>query len=117
MQVEMRIGWTKSRPGYSSFMHGYVHGEEQHTEDITVDAPDEYFEDSIENGVHRLAEAAFIATNAPFEVDGVPKQIRDAVYASGYTGEQAHYSLSVGDTVTVGEVMLSCDHHGWLRVR
>jgi hypothetical protein len=118
MQVEMRIGWTKSRmPEYSSFTDGYRPDAEQHTEDITVDVPDEYFHDSVDNAVQRIAEAAFIATNAPFELDGVPQQIREAIYDAGYNGKGAHYSLSVGDTVTVGEVMVTCDHYGWTRVR
>lgn len=114
MKVEVTIGWTKSKmPEYSSFADGYRPGAEQHTETIVVET--EPFEDP-QHTVEAIAEAAFVATNSPYEVSGLASQIREGIEATGYNGRGAHYSLSVGDTVTVGEVTVACESFGWKRV-
>lgn len=110
MQTQtLTIGWTKSDMdnGYSSFMDGYRPGAEQHTETITVEVDREY-------SVEALAERALVATNAPYvEPGSVAEKIAKAIEATGYYGQGAHYSLSVGDTVTVGEVTVACERLGW----
>ena len=114
--IEITIGWTKSdmERGYSSFS-GYQPGAAQHTETIEVETLP--FEGEPQKTVEAIAEAAFVATNSPYEVTGLAAQIREAIAATGYRGQGAHYSLSVGDTVTVGEVMLACESFGWQRVQ
>lgn len=116
--VEVRIGWTKNTDetraeGYVSFHDGYQPGREQVTLDLVLQNV------SVDMTPEHIAEAAFIATNAPFVGDpfGLPAVIADMIGDAGYHGEDAHYSLSVGDTVTVGEVMLACASLGWERIR
>lgn len=109
------IGWTKSDmdKGYSSFM-GYREGAEQHTETIVVDIPDDADESLI-------AEWVFQATNypAPGTLTGAAHAIFVAIVATGYRGRGAHYSLSVGDTITTrradgtGDTTLACENTGW----
>lgn len=110
--IEITIGWTRSdmENGYSSFM-GYKPGASQHTETITVEADIA----PTQEGAEQIAEACFTATNAPFAT-GLAAQIAEAIAATGYRGREAHYSLSVGDTVTVGEIMLACARFGFERV-
>ena len=111
MNIDITIGWTKSdrANGYSSF-DGYRVGAEQHTETITLDI-------DTTQPIDRLAavivEAVFVATNSPFEVTGMTARIRDAIEATGYRGADAHYSISTGDTVTIGEVTWACESFGW----
>lgn len=135
INVDVTIGWTMSdrANGYSSF-DGYRPGARQHTETINVEwtnAPEVADDDMlaaigatradaealrIQRVVEALAEACFEATNAPFAT-GLAAQIAEKIAATGYRGEQAgHYSLSVGDTVTVNEVTLACARFGWERV-
>lgn len=115
MKVEVTIGWTKSAmPEYSSFSDGYRHGAEQHVETVEVEVHENLSLNY--NAVLGIAEAAFMATNAPYEVTGMAGEIREAIAAAGYRGQGAHYSLSVGDTVMVGEVMVSCEPTGWKQV-
>lgn len=114
--VEVTVGWTRSdmENGYSSF-DGYRVGASQHTETFEVEV-------AVGQPLHALeyliAEAAFAATNFPpgTTEDSLAEQILAKITASGYRGQGAHYSLSVGDTVTVGEVMLACERTGWTRV-
>lgn len=112
MQIDVTIGWTKPdrAKGYSNF-DGYRIGAQQHTETITLDVGD------TEQPVARLAEviveAVFTATNSPYEEPGMAGQIRAAIAATGYRGQGAHYSISVGDTVTIGETMWACERIGW----
>lgn len=116
MKIEVTIGWTKSSlPEYSSFCDGYKPGAEQHTETIEVEAPESLPRNM--TMAEYVAEQAFVATNAPYEVTGLAAEIRSAIAATGYDGRGAHYSLSVGDTVTVSEVMLACSNFGWERVQ
>ena len=138
MQIEVTIGWTMSdrANGYSSY-DGYQPGARQHTETIEVEwtntpevADDEMLAAigatrgeaealRIQRIVEALAEACFAATNHPFprSLEGLPGQVYRAIEATGYRGEQAgHYSLSVGDTVTVNEATLACAPFGWERV-
>lgn len=115
--IEVTIGWTRSDPatGYSSFSDGYQPGADQHRLTLRVDVPTDA---DIGAAVEAIAEAAFAATNHPDPdaLTGYAKQIYEGVQASGYTGREAHYSLSVGDTVTIAEVTLACAPTGWQRV-
>lgn len=115
--IEVTIGWTRSDPatGYSSFSDGYQPGASQHRLTLRVDVPTDA---DITAAVEAIAEAAFAATNHPYPdtLTGHAKQIYEGVQASGYTGREAHYSLSVGDTVTIAEVTLACAPTGWQRV-
>lgn len=120
MHVEVTIGWTQSdrENGYSSF-DGYKPGAKQHTETVTVEIPETASAEEVDWATLRLAEAAFEATNSPFPLTpGSPAaQIQSALQARGFNGSQSgHYSLSVGDTVTFGEVTLACASFGWERV-
>jgi len=106
--VQVTIGWTKSDRdrGYSSF-DGYVRGAAQHVETITVTA-------LATADAQSIAESVFMATNAPYiDPATFEGQILAAIYANGYHGEGAHFSLSTGDTVTVGDTMLACARFGW----
>lgn len=115
--ITVTIGWTRSDPdtGYSSFTDGYRPGAAQHRLTVHVSVPDDA---DVAAAVEAIAEAAFTATNhpAPETLTGYARQIYDGITASGYHGREAHYSLSVGDTVTVGEVTLACAPTGWQRV-
>ena len=118
--IEVTIGWTRSdlANGYSSF-DGYRPGASQHTETITLDTDGKgtgiFAEVPTLEAVEQIAEACFVATNAPF-TSGLAAEIAEQIAQTGYHGQGAHYSLSVGDTVTVGEVMVSCERTGWQRV-
>ena len=115
--VDVTIGWTRSDPeaGYSSFSDGYRPGASQHRLTVRVAVPDDA---DVAAAVEAIAEAAFAATNhpAPETLTGYARQIYEGIAASGYIGREAHYSLSVGDTVCVGEVTLACANTGWQRV-
>lgn len=52
-----------------------------------------------------IAEAVFTATNAPFEVGGIAAVIRERFHS---LAEHGFFfpSLSVGDTVTIGSILL-----------
>lgn len=111
MNVPITIGWTRSdmAKGYSSFS-GYRHGAEQHTETIEIDLPTDVTPEQV-------GEYVFDATNNPFvPANSVAGQIAAAIEATGYHGREAHYSLSIGDTVTLGEVTVACDSFGWKRI-
>ncbi|MGZ0147122.1 hypothetical protein ACXJJ3_08630 [Kribbella sp. WER1] len=107
------IGWTISNreAGYVAFMDGYQPFAKQYTETITVELP-------VNVVGHQVAELVFIATNAPAVDPGTPEEaVQEAIYATGYRGEQAaHFSLSVGDTVTVDDVMWACKAASWEKV-
>jgi len=104
------IGWTRSdlANGYSSFSDGYRKGAQQYTETLEVNT---------ELDPSEIAEAAFHGTNAPEEsIDStsVAGHIAAVLKKRGFNGSQSgHYSLSVGDTVTVDGVMLACADLGW----
>lgn len=112
MSTTIVIGWTKSDrdAGYVSMMDGYRPGADQHVLSITVDLPPRL-------EPHRVAELVFIATNAP-ELDPASPEgaILHAIQATGYRGREAHFSLSVGDTVTVAGTKLACQAAGWTPV-
>lgn len=127
--IDITIGWTRSEVVdghlvYSSFGEGYRPGASQHTEDIALrfDGPDGILDlDGLLDLVTGIAEAAFMATNHPepqrLDRSSVAGQIFATLDARGFDGRASgHYSLSVGDTVTVGEVMLACASLGWERV-
>lgn len=137
--LTVTVGWTRPNRAadYSPMSDGYRSGAEQHTETIEVEwsnqpsVPDDEMLRAlgVEAGVaeaHRLtrlvetiAEACFYATNAPHLTypQGLTGQICRALDATGYDGAAGgHYSLSVGDTVTVLEVTLACAPAGWARV-
>jgi hypothetical protein len=108
------IGYTKMHRttggGYVPMVDGYRPGAAQHVLTVTVDLAPELSPD-------KIAELVFHATNAQVLTPGGPAQaIYEAVVATGYRGEEAHWSLSVGDTVTVDGVQLACQAAGWTPV-
>lgn len=108
--VRVTIGWTRSdmENGYSSFSDGYRRGASQHVETVSVEVPEDW-------DVPRIAEAVFEATNSPAVEPGdgsVPGAILAAILREGYRGKQAHFSLSVGDTVTVADTMVEVKRFG-----
>jgi hypothetical protein len=103
------VGWTKSdMPEYSSFADGYRQGAEQHVEELEADGLEGLT-------LETIAEYVFLATNSPhdYSSDHPVTAIRAALEQTGYRGEGAHYSLSVGDTVTVDGRTLECGSWGW----
>jgi hypothetical protein len=117
----IHIGYTKVvRPeagagfGYVPMADGYRPGAEQHVVTITVDL-------SPSLQPYRIAELVFIATNAPEELlaEGSAEElIRLAIEDTGYKGVEAHWSLSVGDTVQVGDgPRWACEASGWTEVK
>lgn len=119
MIVEVTIGWTKPNraTGYSNF-DGYQPGAEQHVEKIEVEFTDEEMAAyGKEPFPHFVAEWVFEATNDRPSEGRVAYRFRKAIDATGYRGQGAHFSLSTGDTVTVGETMLACENVGWRTVR
>lgn len=114
---EITIGWTKNTEasraqGYVSFFDGYREGAAQHEETITVGLPSDWTPEQV-------ADAVFEGTNRQDDCDSNSPagRIYAAVQATGYRGREAHFSLSVGDTVTLGEVRLACESVGWKAVR
>ena len=112
-----RPTWTGfgERP-YVPMMDGYRPGTPQHTLTVRVEVPNDADPAA---AVYDLAEAAFTATNhpSPAGLGGYAGQIFDGIRASGYRGhEGGHYSLSIGDTVSVAEVTLGCEPTGWKRI-
>jgi hypothetical protein len=118
------IGWTQHerlpespgtmlhrvarQPDYTPFWDGYRAGQPQHTITFELEVPD--------NATPAIvAQEAFTASNAPYPLtEGtVAARILAAIQATGYRGREAHYSLSVGDTVEVDGVKLSCEGSGW----
>lgn len=108
------IGWTRSDPtiGYSSFSDGYRPSAQQHTETLDLNT---------ELDPSLIAEAVYHATNAPEEViepGSVADHIAKVLENRGFDGSQSgHYSLSVGDTVTVDGMVLACARSGWEVIR
>jgi len=103
------VGYTKvdRDNDYVPMMDGYRPGAEQHEITVTVDLPPDM-------AGHLVAELVFIATNAPdLEEDSRAMKIRDAITATGYKGREAHWSLSVGDTVIVDGTRYACQNSGW----
>jgi len=105
------VGWTISDRdhGYVSYMDGWRAGQPQHELSIEVAVPPSL-------APHQVADLVFIATNAP-DVESHPyaAKILEAIVATGYRGEEAgHFSLSVGDTVTVDGIKLACQASNWV---
>lgn len=114
MLKTIKIGWTKSDMdnGYSSY-DGWRSGAEQHTETIEVDVPDREHDGlTVEMSPEHIAEYVFEATNSPYPIL-LAASIFGAIQRTGYRGEQAHFSLSVGDTVTVDGVTLAVERTGF----
>jgi hypothetical protein len=72
---------------------------------VTVDIP------GLELEPQQWAEAVFVATNAPTVADMQPWPCAPAVYEA--LQGQPMRALSIGDTVTAGGQMLSCERMGW----
>ena len=110
MMRDVTVGWTKSDSdtGYSSFADGYKPDAEQWVEVLEVEGLEGLT-------LETIAEYVFIATNSPHEyLDEHPvTKVRAALERTGYRGYQAHYSLSVGDTVTVDGETIECGAWGW----
>lgn len=121
MQIDITIGWTKSDMdnGYSSF-GGYRPGAEQHTETISIQSHGStgiFAAAPTLEAVEQIADAAFEATNSPFPQSPLAVEINEELERRSFYGEQSgHYSLSTGDTVTVGEVTLECAPMGWKQI-
>lgn len=109
------VGWTKhgvaaDRRNYAPFFDSYRPGQPQHELVLTVQLP-------VAWDAQRVAGACFLATNAPGVGPDSPEgRILAAIQATGYRGAEAHFSLSVGDTVTVGDTKLACARFGWQEV-
>jgi hypothetical protein len=93
---------------YVPYSDGWRPGAEQHVLSLTVDLPPKF-------EAHQVADLVFYATNAPdLGDDPYAGAIRAAIDATGYRGEEGgHFSLSVGDTVTVDGIGLACKSAGW----
>jgi hypothetical protein len=115
--VTILVGYTKAiipegdeeGPAlYVPYVDGWRPGAEQHVLSLTVDLPP-----TLET--HQVADLVFYATNAPDLADDPwAGAIRKAIDATGYRGEEAgHFSLSVGDTVTVDGIGLACKSAAW----
>lgn len=102
MTTIVKIGWTK-HSDYWTFQ---------------PQAERHWVEFNLASGLEPevVAEAAFEATNSPSRLSPLAQAILWKIEAAGYTGKEAHYSLSVGDVVQVGEVLLACERAGWTRV-
>ena len=127
--MKITIGWTKHSAetkaefDYAPFWDPFKPGMPQHTETIEVD----YNTDNPEV----VANLVFAASNqlgafghAPYG-DGEPtiiEKLMMAIEDTGYRGREAHFSLSIGDTVTVhdagapGDITLACTREGWEEV-
>jgi hypothetical protein len=107
------VGWTKHEArlgddGHVPFWDVWKPGRPQHEETVTVALPAEL-------SGQQVADAVFHATNAPEVREGTPEHaILAALKHTGYEGREAHWSLSVGDTVTVDGVIWAVDRFGWV---
>src|SRR5262245_37037162 len=119
--ITMTIGWTL---GVDQFVRGYQPGMDQHIESFDVECDGDVDRKLPVDVATFLAERAFVATNHPDPegLTGLAGTIYEAVKASGYNGavEQGlgHYSLSVGDTVTIRygaerPLTVACASYGW----
>jgi hypothetical protein len=111
------LGFTQSdrTRDYSSFTDGYQLGARQVAVTITVEAA------GIDLTDQQWAEAVFVASNDPTPPPADPTTPADrAVAAIRHSlATQARFplrSVSVGDTVTCGGVMLACQPVGWQAV-
>jgi hypothetical protein len=107
MELMVTIGWTQY--GFD----GWEPGLRQHVEDIFIDIETAQPTSLL---VETIVEAVFIATNhpEPESLRGMSGAVYRAIRDTGYRGEQAgHYSISVGDTVTIGETTWACERFGW----
>jgi hypothetical protein len=101
----IKIGWTKRSDFWT-----YQPEAERHFIEFELFLRDD-------TDPERVAEAAFEATNSPGSMSPLAQRILWKIGAFGYRGEEAgHYSLSVGDTVQVDEVLLACERFGWKEV-
>lgn len=133
------IGWTLTAAdrSYVPHMDGYRPGAPQHQVTIPVEwtnhptkldhetliylhlDANQAEEDRRLRMATALAEHVFEATNGPHLMNpqGLTGQIAQLIEDSGYRGlEAGHYSLSVGDTVTVEGITLACGKVGWSQV-
>jgi len=113
--VTVTLGFTQSdrATGYSSF-DGYRPGARQEEVAVEIPTAEAYWRTAAE-----IAEQAFEATNAPYDVTGLAATFREALYGPGKPSLRA---LSVGDTVTVARcadglhTRVACDRVGWVRL-
>lgn len=109
------VGWTintKDRE-YVSFADGWKEGAPQHAVTFRI-VSDEIW------SPQEVAEKVFVATNAPGLREGsLEAEILARIVASGWNGDlhdddlYGHFSLSVGDTVTVNGTRFACASFGW----
>lgn len=103
------IGYTKNSSdlSYVPAMDGWRPDAPQHLLAVTVPLPPGL-------APHEVAELVFIGTNAPQLETGSPEyRIHHAIRDTGYRGQEAHWALSVGDTVTVDGIRLQVKPAGW----
>jgi hypothetical protein len=113
-RVEIKVGWTKhdlprDQIAYAPFWDTYIHGQRQHVETIDVKV-------SCSLTDQQIAELVFVATNSPELLTGDAERVKAAILATGYRGREAHYSLSVGDTVTVAGDLYAVARSGWVQM-
>lgn len=119
-EAEVTIGWTVHAQGdgdtldYWPFHDPWRAGQPQHEVTFTLTDPPLNIYDSV--NPRAVCDAVFAATNEPDAAPGddtVEGRIVEAIRQAGYVGREAHYSLSVGDTVTVNGSRYSYLPHGW----
>ena len=136
MKTQVRIGWTKhderdaegyptfKGQRYGAFFDPYQPGQAQHTEDIEVDFNVGGVDLALDG--QQVAVIVYDASNrlgafgppSPTGDESVSAKVQRAIHATGYTGREAHFSLSIGDTVTVhpdtsDEITYACTREGW----
>ena len=110
------LGFTQSDRSldYSSFSDGYRLGARQVAVTITVETA------GIDLSPEQRAEAVFAASNVPHPLTDLTTAADRAAAAIRHAlAAQIHFptrSVSVGDSITVGGVMLACQPIGWQAV-
>jgi hypothetical protein len=110
--VQVTIGSTKreqpNHPNYRVF-EPYEVGLAQHFVNVT-------FVSKFSGDPERVADQVYEAMNNPSPT-GKVAEILALVQETGFNGSQSgHFSLSVGDTVTVDGRVFACDRYGWKEV-
>lgn len=114
MKVEIGFTITDRAAGYVPASDGYRKGAKQRV--VTIDLFAVHAGEAL-----AVAEAVFVATNAPAVVVAKSQMARDVLRAlvalSRAQGTPSvPRSLSVGDTVTVEGVTVACASAGWKQV-
>jgi len=106
MKVTIGFTWTDRANDYIPTMDGYRPGAEQ--EEVVIELPDAAVQGA---SARVIAEAVFVATNAPLEVVETHPLARVIWYLLPFGRWRA---LSIGDTVAIeGFSKLECARLGW----